>query len=110
MAWAAWVHGFVGGVGQTFVWVAWVGKILAWVKKKAWVAWVHKILAWDKKKTGVTWVKILTWVTWVHKISEGRNFGVVNVVVQMVWVHKVFFKFLSVFSITRTKTYLPINI
>ena len=46
----------------------------------------------------------------VHKISEGRNFGVGNVVVQMVWVHKVFFKFLSVFSITRTKTYLPINI
>ena len=31
-------------------WVAWVYKILVWVKKMAWVAWVHKILAWVKKK------------------------------------------------------------
>ena len=38
------MHGFVGGMGQTLVWVAWgawVHKILAWVKKMAWVAWVE---------------------------------------------------------------------
>ena len=44
--------------------MAWVCKILAWVKKMAWVAWVawvHKILMWLKKNDvgGV-----------------GRNFGV----------------------------------
>ena len=31
----AWVHGCVGGMGQTLAWVAWVHKILAWVKKTA---------------------------------------------------------------------------
>ena len=81
------MRGFVGGVGQTLVWVAWICKILAWVKKKAWVlwvkilewvAWVHKILACVKKMAWVAWVKCL------HKIVVSRNFGVGNVVVRMV--------------------------
>ena len=59
--------GSMGGVGQTLAWVAWVCKILAWVKKMvqvvwveslAWVAWVHKNLAW------VARVDILAWITW----------------------------------------------
>lgn len=59
----------VDGVGQILARVAWVYKILAWVKKMAWVAWVgvlswmawvHKILAWVKKKEA--WVAILEWV------------------------------------------------
>ena len=39
----AWVRGCVGGVGPKFAcvtWVAWVYKMLVWVKKMAWVAWI----------------------------------------------------------------------
>ena len=61
----------VGGVGQ----------ILAWV---TWVAWVYKMLAWVKKMAWVAWVGVLSWVAWVHKIlawvkkkrSVGCDFGV----------------------------------
>ena len=41
--------GGVGGVGRKFAWVAWVYKILGWVKKMAWVG-------------------IFAWVAWVHEI------------------------------------------
>ena len=75
----------MGGVGQTLVWVTWV----TWVCKiLAWVEWVHKNLAWVKKKAWVVWVEILTCVAWVHKIGVG------SVVGWMVWVHRIFFKFL----------------
>ena len=47
----AWVRGLVGNVGQ----------ILAW---GAWVAWVHKILVWVKRKAWAEWVKILARVVW----------------------------------------------
>ena len=44
--WVAWVHGFVGCVGQSFTWVAWVTWVkifFAWVIIFTWVAWVKYI-------------------------------------------------------------------
>ena len=41
-------------MGQTLAWVAWVCKILAWIKKMTCVA----------------------WVAWVQKIGVDRNFGI----------------------------------
>ena len=53
----------MGGVRQTLAWVVWV-------------AWVCKILAWVKKMAWVAWVEILAWVAWVHKIGVDPNFGI----------------------------------
>ena len=33
----AWVREYGGGVGHILAWLAWVHKILAWVKKAVWV-------------------------------------------------------------------------
>ena len=52
MAWKAWLRGLVRGMGQIFVWVAWVTwahKILAWV---TWVTLVHKTFVWVKTGVG----------------------------------------------------------
>ena len=67
-----WVRRFVGALGQTLAWVAWVvrdPKILvwvAWIEIFAWVGWVHKSLTW------VAWVEILVWVVclaWIKKVT-----------------------------------------
>ena len=61
-------RGFVGSVGQSLVWVAWVHKILAWmswltqVEILTWVAWVHKILVWMARVKKMDNVKKMTWV------------------------------------------------
>ena len=52
------LRGFVGRVGQSLAWVAWVHKVLvwvAWVEILAYMALVNKIVAW------------MVWVTWIKK-------------------------------------------
>ena len=49
------LRGLVDGVGRKFAWVRWV-------------AWVYKILAWVKKMAWVALVRVFAWVVWVHEI------------------------------------------
>ena len=49
------LSGLVGEVGRKFA-------------RVTWVAWVYKILAWVKKMAWATWVGLSAWVAWVHEI------------------------------------------